>query len=177
LAVIIRFEIPQKVPFGSSISAKDLAVAVNLPEDTLTRCVRYAIGNGIFCEPTAGFFAHSAASASLARSEHLRNIVLFGTHELSYVLVRLADALKLQQEQKEKAPQAAFNVAYPDFNNAFEYFSGNAISGQRYHHYLLGRVNTSRWSIHHLITAWNWASVGSGTIVDVCISLRKKNDQ
>lgn len=170
--MILRFDIPQNVPFGSSISAKDLAATVGLSEDILARSVRYAIGNGIFCEPNAGYFAHNASSAVLAHNEHLRNIAVTGTHELSYILLKLADTLKLQQEKGAEGPQAAFNVAYPDYHNVFEFLSKNPASAGRYHLYMVGRANTSRWSMRHLQTAWDWASVGSKTILDVeCILL------
>lgn len=167
----MRFDIPQNVPFGTSISAKDLAAAVGLSEDVLTRSVRYAIGNGIFCEPTAGYFAHSASSAVLAHDEHLKNIALTGTHELSYILLKLADTLKLQQAKDAEGPQAAFNVAYPEYDNVFEFLSKNPASAGRYHLYMVGRAHTSRWSMRHLQTAWDWASVGSKTMLDVLCML------
>lgn len=164
---MVRFRIPQNVPFGASISVQNLSFETGLPEDILARTVRYAISNGIFYEPSPGYFRHTAASASLAQNEHIRNIALFSTHDLSSITTKLADSLKMQQEQKETGPAAAFNIAYPSFENAFEYFDKNADVSARYHNYLTGRVNTSRWSVHHLTTAWNWASVGSGTIIDV----------
>ena len=150
------------------MSAESLAAAVGLPVDTLVRVVRFAIGNGIFNEPERGWFGHSATSALMARNPHVRNIALFATHELANILVRLPDGLKLQQElHAEQAPHAAFNVAYPDFADAFDYFQKNSLSSDRYHKYLQGRVHTSRWAVEHLISAWDWPSVGSGTIIDV----------
>ena len=150
------------------MSAENLAGAVGLPVDTLVRVVRFAIGNGIFNEPQRGWFGHSAASAVMARNPHVRNIALLTTHELATTMARLPDALKLQQElPAEKAPHAAFNIAYPDFAGAFDYFEKSSEGNSRYHRYLQGRINTSRWAVEHLISAWDWPSVGSGTIIDV----------
>lgn len=105
----------------------------------------------------------------------MRNIALFATHELATTLIRLPDALKLQQElPAEKAPHAAFNLAYQDFANAFDYFEKSSVANDRYHSYLQGRVNTSRWAVEQLISAWDWPSVGSGTIVDVSLSSIRK---
>lgn len=127
----------------------------------------------MFSEPSPGNFRHTAVSACLAQNEHIQNIALFSTHEISSVIVKLADSLALQQEKKEAGPAAAFDIAYPSFENAFELFNKNADASGRYHNYLNGRVNTSRWSVHHFTTAWDWASVGSGTIIDVrAISMR-----
>jgi len=166
LAVILRFNVAQNVPFNKSISATDLAKAVNLPEDTLTRTIRYAIGNGIFHEPTAGVFGHTASSAALAHNEHLRNIALTSTHELSYILLKLAEALSQQQKKGKDGPVAAFNIEYPQYSNVFEFLSKDPESASRYHNYMVGRVMTSRWGLGHLQTAWDWASVGSKTIID-----------
>lgn len=150
------------------MSAESLARAVGLPVDTLVRVLRFAIGNGIFNEPKRGWFGHSAASALMARDPHVRNIALFATHELATTLVRLPDGLKLQQELPAgKAPHAAFNIAYPDFADAFDYFGRSSEANDRYHRYLQGRINTSRWAMEHLVSAWDWPSVGSGTIIDV----------
>ena len=136
--------------------------------DTLVRVVRFAIGNGIFNEPKRGWFGHSATSALMARNPHVCNIALFATHELATMLVRLPDALKLQQElPAEKAPHAAFNLAYPGYADAFDYFEKSSVANDRYHRYLQGRVNTYRCAVEHLISAWDWPSVGSGTIIDV----------
>lgn len=159
------------MPFDTSISAKELATTVDLPEDIVARSVRYAIGNGIFCEPRAGMFAHNASSALLAHNEHLRNIALTSTHELSYILLRLPDALKLKQEKGCKGPQAAFNVMYPEYHNIFEFLSKDPAAAQRYHQYMVGRMHTSRWTITHLLNAYDWTTIGANTIMDVCLQI------
>lgn len=96
-----------------------------------------------------------------------------GTRELSYILLRVADALKLQQEKGLEGPQAAFNLAYPEYNNIFEFLAKDPASAQRYHKYMMGRANTSRWTISHLVTAYDWASVGSKKIMDVGLELQQ----
>lgn len=130
--------------------------------------MRYAIGVGIFSEPTAHFFAHNATSALLAQNEHLRNIAVTGTRELSLIVLRLADALKMQQQSGgQTGPAAAFNVAYPEHSNVFEFLGKDAESAGRYHKYMVGRAHTSRWTIGHMIKAYDWGSIGTKTIVDV----------
>ena len=179
LAVILRFDIAQHVPLTSSISATALAYAVDLPQGTIIRTLRYAIGNGLFHEPTPSHFAHNASSALLASNEHLRNIATTGTRELSIILLRLADALKLQQSSINAPhlppktdspslpqPAAAFNLAYPNYHNVFDFLSKDAESALRYHLYMVGRHHTSRWRIDHMIRAYDWASLGPTTIVD-----------
>ncbi|KAL9120673.1 MAG: hypothetical protein Q9187_002772 [Circinaria calcarea] len=167
LGIIAQHDIASKISIGSSISLQDLATSTGFSEDVLARTVRYAIANGIFCEPLANVFAHSAASATLAINSKVRDVSIFCTHEITTILVRLAEAFKQQQEKKENAPGAAFNVAYPGYEHLFEYFAKNPEATQRYVTFLDGRAELSRWNIEHLTTQWDWAAVGSGTIIDV----------
>ncbi|PCG89501.1 Winged helix-turn-helix transcription repressor DNA-binding [Penicillium occitanis (nom. inval.)] len=167
LAAVTRFEIPQNVPSGKSISLTDLASATGLSEDHLTRIVRYAIANGIFSEPEPGQIAHTAASATLAKNKNLHDMTLFNSGFSTRIVVGLADALKAQQEKQENVPGAAFNLAYPGYVNLFDYMSKNPTASQEYFSYLDGRSQLSRYAVWKVAKSWDWASLGSGTIVDV----------
>ena len=168
IAVLLRFDIAQGIPVDSSISAEDLASTVGLPVDVLTRVVRYAITNGIFREPSKGKFAHSTISAYIAKHEYVRDIASIATQELANMNLSLAEALTQQHMTGGKSPAAAFNVAYPDFTNAFEFIGSDPGRGQRYHKYLAGRTQLPLWDVQHLVRSWNWAEkIGSGTLVDV----------
>ena len=189
LAVLVRFSLPQLVPLSSGISATDLASAAALPEDVVVRTMRYAVAKGIFEEAPAGrVFTHNASSALLAKNEHLRDIVSIGARELSSILLRISDALDLQQPKKLEAmdgaagegftpkqvangpPAAAFNLVYPNENNVFEYLSKQPALAARYHKYMVARHNTSRWTIEHMLEAYDWAGAGNQTVVDVSMS-------
>lgn len=137
--------------------------------DELTRTVRYAITNGIFTEYTPGLFAHSAASAALARNKHLRDICDFNTDFLAAIQIKLAEALKARALGASDAPHAAFNVAYRTKDDLFEHFHKDTDLNAKYHGYLAGRVNTPLWSVDRLLTAWDWGALGDATVVDVCI--------
>lgn len=168
IAVLLRFDIAQGIPVDSFISAEDLASTVGLPVDVLTRVVRYAITNGIFREPSKGKFAHSTISAYIAKHEHVRDIASIATQELANMNLSLAEALTQQRMTGGKSPAAAFNVAYPDFANAFEFIRSDPGRGHRYHKYLAGRTQLPLWDVQHLARSWNWAEkIGSGTLVDL----------
>ncbi|KAI0181361.1 putative O-methyltransferase [Hypoxylon sp. FL1284] len=166
-AVILRFQIPENVPLGGSIKAADLAAKVGLPSDVLLRAMRYAVGNGLFVEAAPGVFAHSAASAAAARSPSLRHIAVAGTNEQAQMLLRLHDALALQQKGGADAPHSAFNVVFPRYRDIFECLANEPELAKRYHSYMTGRVQTDRWSSANVARSWDWANVGSKTIVDV----------
>ncbi|KAI0378281.1 putative O-methyltransferase [Hypomontagnella monticulosa] len=165
--VILRFEVAQNLPLGESIAASDLAAKVGLPEDVLLRSLRYAVGNGLFIETATGIFSHNAASAVLARNPSLRDIALASTHEQAQMLLRLPDTLELQKQKGAEGPYAAFNVVFPQYQNIFECLSKEPALAKRYHLYMMGRVNTDRWSTANMVKSWNWANVGNKAIVDV----------
>ena len=164
----MRFEIAQSVPSEGSISAEDLAIKVGLPADILKRIVRYSIGNGLFSEPTEGYFAHTKFSAYLAEHEHVRDIASIASEELAIMNLHMAETLSQQKVRGSEGPAAAFNVAYPDLPNAFAYIGADPTRGQRYHKYQAGRTKLPMWDVKHLVNSWDWADkIGNGTFVDV----------
>ncbi|KAJ5714632.1 uncharacterized protein N7483_011813 [Penicillium malachiteum] len=168
LDLLTRFEVPQHVPINSTISFPELSKVTGLPEDVLTRGVRYGIANGLFREATPGNIAHSAASAALSNNLHLRNIVHFGTEFLQNILMKIPETMIMQtDETTDKVPETAFNLAYRTDENLFQYFAHSTELNRKYHEYLMGRVNTPLWSTDKLGAAWDWASLGSKTIIDV----------
>jgi 6-hydroxytryprostatin B O-methyltransferase len=173
LGVLLRFRLPQNVPFSTSITATELASKANLPKDVLLRTMRYAVGNGLFSEITAESFIHTAVSAKLAHSENLRFIADGSVSEQARILLSLPDALQQRQELGPiLGPQAAFNVAYPQYDNIFDFCAKVPLAAWRYHAYMIGRAQTDRWSAANMVKSWNWTSVGPRTIIDVSWVLR-----
>ena len=155
------------MPYGSTISLADLTTQTGLPEDVLARTVRYAITNGIFAEPTPGQFAHTAASATLAKNKGLHDMAMFNGGFSTRVTVNLADTLKLQQEKGPDGPVCSFNVAYPNEATLFGYLGKNPDESRVFFDMLDGRSQLPRYAIGNVSKSWDWAAVGSGTIVDV----------
>ncbi|KAI1307852.1 putative O-methyltransferase [Xylaria venustula] len=167
LGVLLHFQIPQNVPLGGSIEASDLSSKVGLPLDVLLRTMRYAVGIGLFVEKSVGHFSHNAVSAVLASNESLRDIAFASTHEQARMLLSLPDTLEQQQRNGSEGPEAAFNVLWPHYSNIFDLIAKEPELAKRYHLYMVGRVNTDRWSAANMVKSWKWNDVGAKTIVDV----------
>ena len=74
LHAILHFSLAELVPLRTSISFTDLATLVPLHEYDIRRIIRHAIAHHrVFCEPTPGVVAHSAASRVLAENAGIRN--------------------------------------------------------------------------------------------------------
>ncbi|CAI7599699.1 unnamed protein product [Penicillium viridicatum] len=168
LDLLTRFQIPQLVPLGSSISMSDLSAAAGLPEDVLARSIRYGIANGLFREIAPNQIAHSSASAELHNNGHLRNVVHFGVQFLQKILMSIPSVMVVKEDKNtDKVPKTAFNLAFNTEENLFEYFAHSKDLNTKYHEYLIGRVNTPLWSMDRLRAAWDWVSLGPKTIVDI----------
>jgi 6-hydroxytryprostatin B O-methyltransferase len=131
------------------------------------RTVRYAISNGVFTEPEPGKIAHSVASATLAKNKNLHDMTDFNAGFSSRIIISLADALEAQHKKVSNPPEAAFNVSYPGYVNLFDYMGKNPEASQGYFNYLDGRSQLPRYAVGNVVKAWDWAGVGSGTVVDV----------
>lgn len=165
----MRFQIPQNVPFGASISLDHLATITGLDEDILARTVRYAITNGLFDEPTPGRIVHTAATAALAKNKGLHDMAVFNTGFSTRIIDRLADALITHQNKSDSSMTTAFNICHPGYADLFDYMGKNAEDSQAYFKFLDGRSQLPRYSAENIVNAWNWASIDRNTVIDVSI--------
>jgi 6-hydroxytryprostatin B O-methyltransferase len=184
--VLVRFKFFDAVPLDTQqgISAADLAAKVDLPVDTVERMVRFAIGNGLFTEPAPGVFAHSAASAVLARSPELCAVGRMAAGPLTMMAVRIADALELQQAGRKGVPKTlfsgqsqlgpedpAFCLAFPGYASPWELAHANKEFAEVGHAFMRDQASTSRMRVEHLLQARDWSNAGAARIVDVGGSL------
>ncbi|KAJ5734956.1 uncharacterized protein N7483_000081 [Penicillium malachiteum] len=166
IELLIRFEIPQNVPLDSSIEISALSTKVNLPEDDLRRTLRFAISNGIFQEPTPNTISHSALSTALDTDTHLRNVLCFSAEWTGGVLTKTPKYLALRAEGKN-VPKTSFGFSFNTEEDFFDYMTHSKELNAKYHNFLMGRAHTPMWSMDRLRAAWDWASLGSKTLVDV----------
>ncbi|KAF2444614.1 putative O-methyltransferase [Karstenula rhodostoma CBS 690.94] len=167
LGSLVRLEIPRRIPLGKTRNLDDLVAEIGLPAIVTARVIRYAIANGIFYEDPVNVIGHTASSAKLASDRDLHNYCLMWSAEISSHLVKLPEALYKKQVYGPKGPESAANLAFPEFVDIFEYFEKRTDAAQRYSLYLGSRAKIPCWSADFLIGAWDWDSIGSGTVVDV----------
>ncbi|KAK2754872.1 hypothetical protein FQN54_006765 [Arachnomyces sp. PD_36] len=180
--ILVRFNFFSAIPADSSsgISADDLAAKVDLPVDLTERVIRFAIGNGIFAEPTPSIFVHSAASSLLSHSPELRAVGRMAAGPLTQMVVRTADALELQQAgrngitktvldgQSQLGPEdPAFCLAFPGYKNPFHMGDGNKAFAEIGHAFMRDQGSTSMMKIDHLLKARDWSDCAQARIIDV----------
>ena len=165
---LTRFKIPNHIPLGSTATIKQLSVSTGLPENELSRTVRYATTKGVFTERAPGVFGHTAASATLAKNKGLSDMTLFNAGFSTRLVVCIADQLWAKHGLKKiDHPEAPFNEAFHGYENMFDYMAKSAVQSQEYYNYLDGRASLPRYQVGHVPNIWDWNRVASGTIIDV----------
>ncbi|KAK4199612.1 S-adenosyl-L-methionine-dependent methyltransferase [Triangularia verruculosa] len=98
LAAINHYGIAKLVPLDAPISLADLQAKTPLDPINLARLIRLAITNKIFCEPTPGFIAHTAASKTLAQDDDLQAWVGFNGEDILPASAHVLQALQTHPE-------------------------------------------------------------------------------
>jgi hypothetical protein len=138
----------------------ELASKCGLLEHDLRRVVRYtAAHHRVFCEPTACFVAHTAASQLLAQSVIARDLMALTFQECWPAHGRAVDAMA----QKSAEPNiSGYALANNTSLNTFDFFAQNPSRAQRF----AGAMSsTSPASLNALSTYFDWAALPPKSIV------------
>ncbi|KAK0651525.1 S-adenosyl-L-methionine-dependent methyltransferase [Cercophora newfieldiana] len=92
LYTLVKTGAIEEVPSFGSITAEDLATAVNIPTTAIKRLMRMALVNGIFTEPSPSVYAHNPLSQSF-RLSALGGLILISV-EHNKATVALPDYFK-----------------------------------------------------------------------------------
>ncbi|KAI1092442.1 S-adenosyl-L-methionine-dependent methyltransferase [Rostrohypoxylon terebratum] len=137
LGALLEFNIPALVPFEGTVSISDLASKSGLSEDKLTRFIRYAATNFIFCEPSPGVIGHTAASAHLARDPAFCNFLRWLTVDLAAVQASIPATAK-EWPQSEKMNECAVNFASGTDGNFWQWMTRDSQRQMRFHQAIAG---------------------------------------
>ncbi|KAI0966727.1 S-adenosyl-L-methionine-dependent methyltransferase [Xylaria arbuscula] len=131
VGALLVFNIPKLVPLHGSIAMGELAAEAGLQEDKLSRIVRYATTNFIFCEPQPGHVAHTALSARLAREPGFATFLQLVLIDLAPVAVALPRAC-LAWPYSEEPAQCSVNAAFDTPEPFFRWLSRDAARQTRF---------------------------------------------
>lgn len=137
-----------------------------------------AMTTGLLREPIPGEVAHSSTSAAVIMDSSLRDWVLFGTSNLSMVASYTVEATEKYGDTESKT-QTAFNVWKNTDKPFFDYVKQDKELTRQFASFMKNVSNGKGTRIQHLLRGYDWASLGEGTVVDVCFILlayyRKKH--
>ncbi|KAL8836049.1 MAG: hypothetical protein Q9170_003062 [Blastenia crenularia] len=167
LQAIAKFGLASAFPVGKD-EATFAKIAENsgLAEVHVRRLLRHAMTFRIFQEPREGVVRHTAASNALADSPLLRQWVGMMSEELWPAATKTVDALT-KWPKCEEPNNAGYNLAHNTTDTIFDEITKYPDRDQRYADAMTYTSTGPGREPHHILKSYDWASLGSSTVVDV----------
>ncbi|KAF2248979.1 sterigmatocystin 8-O-methyltransferase [Trematosphaeria pertusa] len=166
MKAISRYSIAACLEPGETKTYKELADTCGLAERPLKHLLRHAMTMRIFAEPEKGKVAHTAVSA-LMRDQNCAAWLQYGTEDLWPASVKLVDALGLWPGSEE--PQhTGWNIAHGVEGPLYQRFAADTKLASRFGASMTSMISDNpAFDPVHLHRSHDWASLGSGLVVDV----------
>lgn len=159
---------PEAVSIEGSISFADLARSLDVSERILTRILRHAMLNNIFCEPSVGHVAHSSLSLQLARPGNaIRGVVGHQTETVFPAVAHMVDAHDKYGTREENVTRTPFNEAFGTDQGALQWVADDPVRSARFAESMKGGASSGPFSAVHTVRGFDWDALGEGTVVDV----------
>ena len=169
LRYVYHFKIPQAVPKEGDISFEDLAEKTKLSLGPLRRILRLVITQNLFQEPRIGYVAHTVTSAILADDKKAQDYVGHDVEFSYHINAKLVEAVEKwgdDGEQNHTALNIAFDTPLPFYPYMATHKDPAVLS--RFHGLMDALQAGEGYLLHHTVDGYDWASVGNGTVIDVC---------
>ena len=129
-----------------------------------------------FYEPMAGYIAHTANSAAIARESSLTAWIGHNVEEAGRALLWQAEALDKWGETQDPS-HSAFHLAFqlPEGSSVFDFLQNDGEAeekgwrAKRFGTAMTAMSKSGTFSSSHLRNGFDWASLGEATMVDVCL--------
>ncbi|KAK5125351.1 hypothetical protein LTR85_000460 [Meristemomyces frigidus] len=163
LVAVYRFKIASLVPTSSPIAFSDLSAKCGLLEHDLRQIIRYtAVHHRVFCEPTKGFVAHTAASKLLAENPLATHLMGLTFDECWPAHNRAVGAIAQCSDQ---ANVSGYALANDTSLNTFQLLSQHPDRTQRF---AAAMATTSTAGLDALSTHFAWVQLPpNSTMVDI----------
>ena len=170
MRVVIRHNVANAIPDKESRSFEDLAGAVKLNEQVLTRILRYCMTNGVFREEPNGHVRHTAASAALKRNQ-LGEALKWSVEIPAFSCSRISEAVETYG-LCDAPTRSPFNIAYNNPKTMWDYHKENP-EMQRLFSVNMGQDGADpRLAVEHVLSSFDWSALNGGRVVDVIPSSR-----
>lgn len=160
-------KVADAVPLDGKIAFKSLAENVGVDERRLKTIVRHAMTNNIFCEPEAGYVAHTADSSLLVKQKGVRDWVGYTSEETFPASTKLVEATK-KWGASGSPVETAYNLAFDTPLPMFEHMAQSPERVERFANVMIEMTSTDGYNIKHLVNGFDWENLKDGTtVVDV----------
>ncbi len=118
-------------------------------------------------EPTPGEIAHSNTSAAFVKNASLNDWALFMTSVSAIMASQTVEATQKYGATDSKT-QTTYNVWKNTDMPFFDHIKQDRELTRQFASYMKNVTSAKGTSIQHLLTGYDWASLGEVNVVDVC---------
>lgn len=164
---LAEFQVLACIPFDESLSIKDLADLVGIPESQLVRVIRLTATCGFLREPIQGFVSHSPLSAQFITDRSLLDAIMFIAELATPAALQMPQATQrfgASQNATESAYNLALNTARP-FHVAVQEHSKLRRQWSAYLCHAVGLHQEGE--IIEVLSQLNWSNLGNACVVEV----------
>jgi 6-hydroxytryprostatin B O-methyltransferase len=129
-----------------------------------------AMTSGLLSEPEPGRVAHSAVSALFLTNPNFLLWAEFMTECSAPTAARFADATQKWPGSANKT-ETAYNIAFDTDLPFFDHLATVPKRTEQFAGYMKSVTSSEGTDLKHLVSGYDWASLGKATVVDVRISL------
>ncbi|KAI0095838.1 sterigmatocystin 8-O-methyltransferase [Nemania sp. FL0031] len=165
IQVITRFKIANLVPENGHISYEDLARQTCLSEPVLRRMLQAAMTMRIFYEPEPGMVAHNKVSKLLVDAQ-MNDWLATHAEEGWPSALRTVDALE-KWPRSEEPNESGFSLANNSSGSMYSIIMASPKRAQRFANFIKTSAASYDNDTVHVIEGYDWAALGSATVVDV----------
>ncbi|KAI6350678.1 hypothetical protein MCOR25_010480 [Pyricularia grisea] len=166
-AYVSRFKIPEAIPIQGSIKYSELASKTGTGIGQLKRALRHLMTLHVFVEPELGSVAHTASSKRLVESRGVRLYNDFVSRDTFKLAAFQVDAIDRWGHDSGEPDQAAHNIVYGTDNPLFDYYGENPARMAEFSELMQFMASSRFQKADHLVEAFDWAALGSATLVDM----------
>ena len=174
---LCHFNVLSHIPLTHSVAYETVASAAHVPLPQLKSLARMAMSTNFLCEPTPGEVGHSSTSAAFVKNQSLRDWAIFVTSVSAVISSHTVEATQKYGTTVSKV-ETAYNVWKNTDQPFFDHMKEDKELTRLFASYMKNVTSGNGTSIQHLLTGYDWASLGEVTVVDVCYIpfLRPKED-
>ncbi|RWA07282.1 hypothetical protein EKO27_g7832 [Xylaria grammica] len=167
LHAMYHYDITDRFAVGQEKSLQDIAVACGVNEDSMSRILQHAVANHLLAQPRPGYVSHNACSALLSQSPALKDWVGSVCEDLWPAASRVIPALNKWPDLPALPTHTAFNLAENTTEPFFHALAGDKPRTRRFASAMGLMQNMPGFEASAALDAYNWAALGSATVVDV----------
>ena len=163
---LCHFNVLSHIPLTHSVAYETIALAADVPLYQLKSIARMAMTTNFLHEPTPGEVAHSSTSAAFIKNPSLSDWALFMTSTSAIMASQTVEATQKYGATESKT-QTTYNVWKNTDKPFFDHIKQDKELTRQFASYMKNVTSSKGMSMQHLITGYDWASLGEVTVVDV----------